>query len=56
VGQTPVVLFGGVAASIVSIGPTFVAVKTPAHAAATVDVSVTDRGQTTTLVGAYTFQ
>jgi hypothetical protein len=45
-----------VAATVVSTGPTFIAVKTPPHAAGAVDVSVTDRGQTATLAGAYTFQ
>ncbi len=56
VGVTPSVQFGGVLAIVVSIGPTFISVKTPPHAAGAVDVSVTDSGQTTTLAGAYTFQ
>lgn len=56
VGVTPAVAFGGVAATVVSTGPTFISVKTPPHAAGAVDVSVTDNGQTATLPGAYTFQ
>ncbi len=56
VGVTPSVQFGGVPALVVSVGPTFISVKTPPHAAGAVDVSVTDRGQTTALAGAYTFQ
>ena len=56
VGTMPSVQFGGVAATVVSVGPTFISVKTPAHAAGAVDVSVTDSGQTATLAGAYTFQ
>jgi len=56
VGVTPSVLFGGVPAIVVSVGPTFISVKTPPHVAGAVDVSVTDSGQATTLAGAYTFQ
>ena len=56
VGFTPTVAFDGVAATVVSTGPTFISVKTPPHAAGTVDVSVTDNGQTATLPGAFTFQ
>lgn len=56
VGTMPTVQLGGVAATIVSVGPTFISVKTPAHAAGAVDVSVTDSGQTSTLAGAYTYQ
>ncbi|HEY1553237.1 MAG TPA: IPT/TIG domain-containing protein [Kofleriaceae bacterium] len=56
VGVTPTVQFGGVAATVVSTGPTFISVKTPAHDAGAVDVSVTDSGQTATLPGAFTFQ
>lgn len=56
VGLTPTVQFGGVPATVVSTGPTFISVKTPAHAAGAVDVTVTDSGQTATLAGAYTFQ
>jgi hypothetical protein len=56
VGLTPTVQFGGVAATVVSIGPTFISVTTPPHDAGAVDVSVTDGGQTATLAGAYTFQ
>jgi len=56
VGTAPTVQFGGVAATIVSVGPTFISVKTPAHAAGAVDVAVTDSGQTATMPGAFTFQ
>lgn len=56
VGTAPAVQFGGMPATVVSTGPTFVSVKTPAHGAGAVDVSVTDNGQTATLPGAYTFQ
>ncbi len=56
VGTAPTVAFGGAPATVVSTGPTFVSVKTPAHAAGAVDVSVTDAGQTATLAGAFTFQ
>ncbi len=56
VGVTPSVQFGGVPATVVSVGPTFISVKTPAHDAGAVDVSVTDGGQTATLAGAFTFQ
>ena len=56
VGTMPTVQFGGVPAPVVSTGPTFISVKTPAHAAGAVDVSVTDGSQTATLAGAYTFQ
>jgi hypothetical protein len=56
VGLTPIVQFDGVAATVVSTGPTFISVTTPPHAAGAVDVSVTDRGKTATLAGAYTFQ
>jgi hypothetical protein len=56
IGTAPTVQFGGTPATVVSVGPTFISVRTPAHAAGMVDVSVTDSGQTATLPGAYTFQ
>jgi hypothetical protein len=56
VGLSPTVQFGGVPATVVSVGPMFIAVKTPAHAAGAVDVTVTDGSQTSTLPAAYTFQ
>lgn len=56
IGLTPTVQLGGVPATVVSTGPTFISVKTPAHAAGMVDVTVTDSGRTATLAGAHTFQ
>jgi hypothetical protein len=56
VGLSPTVTFGDVPATVVSVGPTFIAVKTPAHAAGAVDVAITDGTQTSTLPAAYTFQ
>ena len=56
VGMQPTVTFGDAAATVVSVGPSFISVRTPAHAAGAVDVSVTDRGQAAKLPGAYTFQ
>jgi hypothetical protein len=56
VGMTPTVQLGGVAATVVSTGPTFISVKTPPHAAGAVDVTVTDAGQAATLAEAYTYQ
>jgi hypothetical protein len=56
VGTAPTVQFGGAPATVVSVGPTFISVRTPAHAAGKVDVAVTDSGQTATLPSAYAFQ
>jgi hypothetical protein len=56
IGTSPDVRFGDTPATVVSVGPTFVAVRTPAHASGSVDVSVTDRGETTVLQNAYRFQ
>jgi hypothetical protein len=54
-GSAATVLVGGSTAAIQSVGATQIVVSTPAHAAGTVDVSVTTSGQTAALPGAYTY-
>jgi|GEM_PF-2467751 len=49
------VMFDGAGAGIVSVTATSIQVDTPAHAAGTVDVTVTTSGGTATAQGAYTF-
>ncbi len=52
---TTAVTFGGAAATVSGVLPTYVMMKTPAHAAGVVDVAVTTPSGTATLAGGYTY-